>query len=126
MVATAGSTIEQFMDRVGTWLSTFPANPITDLLTGGLWPLRGTLFPVGCDVGLWGTAACVAAKDCSGKSLSGADLQREDLSGDSLTDANLSNANLTNSGQYARRRHIETCCRRLTCRMRSVFEVDSD
>jgi uncharacterized protein YjbI with pentapeptide repeats len=117
VVATVGFAIERFLDTSVLWLSGLPSNPITDFLTGALWLVRRTLFPVGAGVGLGGSAACVATKDCSGQDLRGADLQRADLSGvnftkadlrdvnvqwANLTGANLSNANLDSSNQFAR------------------------
>ena len=68
MVATR---IERLMDRVGTWLSSLPGNRVTDFLSAGLWMVRRTLFPVGGGVGMWGSAACVATKDCAGADLKG-------------------------------------------------------
>lgn len=40
-----GSPVRQFLDRVATWLSTLPSNPITNALEGGLLLIRRTLFP---------------------------------------------------------------------------------
>ncbi len=80
------------MDLVGTWLTVLPANAITDFLSGSLWLVRRTLFPVGADVGLWGSAECVATKDCSGQDLTGSDLSHKDLSGVRFNDANLTRA----------------------------------
>ncbi|MEI7718013.1 MAG: pentapeptide repeat-containing protein, partial [Mycobacterium sp.] len=56
--------------------------------------LRRTLSPVGADVGLWGTAACVTTGNCSGKDLGGADLYGQDLSGVKFTGATLTKADL--------------------------------
>ena len=43
--ALTGSPVQRFLDAVATWLSTLPANPITDALEGGLLLIRRTLFP---------------------------------------------------------------------------------
>ncbi len=93
-VSTVRFTVERLLDRVGQWLSGLPGGPVTDLLSGALWAVRRTLFPVGDGVGQWGTAACVATGDCSGQDLSGADLSGQDLTGYDLSEANLTGANL--------------------------------
>ena len=87
--------VERLMDTAGQWISDLRANPITDLLSGALWLVRRTLFPVGADVGRWGSAACVATGDCSGKDLTGADLSKQGLFDVDFTDAILDHANLT-------------------------------
>lgn len=43
--ALTGSPVKRILDAVATWLSTLPANPITDALEGGLLLIRRTLFP---------------------------------------------------------------------------------
>ena len=95
MLPATASTVERFLDRLGTWLSGLPANPVTNLLTAGLWQIRRTLFPIGDGVGLWGTAACVTSGDCSGQDLTGADLNGQQLSSVNFTGANLTKAVLT-------------------------------
>jgi len=40
-----GSPVKLFFDSVSSWLSTLPANPIRDLLEGGLLLVRRTFFP---------------------------------------------------------------------------------
>ncbi len=99
-VEVVGFSITRVIDRVGNWLSTLPANPITARLSGGLWLLRRAISPVGTGVGLWGSADCVATKDCTGQNLDGADLRGEDLAavnfaGASLRRADLSDVRLT-------------------------------
>lgn len=89
-IAAAGA-----IDELGKRLSSFPANPISEVLTGGLWLMRRALVPVGADVGLWGSAACVATKNCEDKDLTGVDLRGADLSGVSLTNATMARANLS-------------------------------
>jgi uncharacterized protein YjbI with pentapeptide repeats len=84
--------VERFLDSVGQWLSGLSGGPITELLAGGLWLVRRTLFPVGADVGQWGTAACVTTGDCSGQDLTGADFRNQDLTAVRFTDANLTRA----------------------------------
>ena len=106
VVATVGFAVEHFMDTVGLWLRGFPANPITDFLSGALWLVRRSLFPTGNGVGLGGVpegldgSDCVAAKDCSGLDLTGADFTRRDLTGvkfigTTLEDAILAGADMT-------------------------------
>ena len=92
VVSSVGFSVERFLDSVGQWLSGLPGGPITEVLAGGLWLVRRTLFPVGSGVGLWGTAACVATKDCSGQDLTGADFRNQDLTAVRFTDANLTRA----------------------------------
>ncbi len=107
------------IDSIRKLLSTLPANPVSEFLSGALYLVRRTLKPVGVDVGLFGTVACVATKNCSDKDLagadlsgrnltaldftgavlngvdfSGADLSQADLSGSRLREANLTDANL--------------------------------
>ncbi len=99
-VEVVGFSVTRVIDRVGNWLSTLPANPVTDLLSGGLWLLRRAISPVGAGVGLWGSAGCVATKDCTGQDLDGADLHGQDLAavnfaGASLRRADLGDARLT-------------------------------
>ena len=94
VVATAGFAVEHFIDTVGTWLSGFGSNPITDFLSGGLWLVRRTLFPIGSGVGVWGTAPCATTGDCAGADLTGADLEGADLSGVNLVGATLVSADL--------------------------------
>ncbi len=84
--------VARVMDTVGQWLSGLP---FTDFLSGALWLVRRTLFPVGSGVGLFGTAACVATKDCSGQDLSGADLSGAVLDQVDFTDAILDRADLS-------------------------------
>lgn len=86
-------TAERLLDTFGARLSGLPGR-IGDLLSGALWLVRRSLFPVGANVGTWGTAACVATKDCSGQDLSGADLSGQDLTGVAFVGTNLSKANL--------------------------------
>ncbi len=91
---------QHLVDTLGSLLSGLPGGPLTDLLAGALWTVRRTLWPVGADVGQWGSAACVSSGDCSGQDLSGADLRRQDLAavnfaGANLGDADLAGANLT-------------------------------
>lgn len=103
------SAVKNLLDSVGQFLSSF-GNPITDLMSGALWLVRKTIFPVGSDVGLWGSAPCVNTGDCSGKDLSGAILRNQYLPGvkfqsTTLTKADLRNTNLTGSdmsGAYMR------------------------
>ena len=83
----------RLIDNVGIWLSTLPGSMI-DFVAGGLWMVRRTILPVGSDVGLWGSASCVATKDCSGRDLSGADLHGQDLSGTDFAGASLRRADL--------------------------------
>lgn len=94
---TIGSAIEHFLDSAVNWLDSLPTTPFTDLLSGAVWLVRRTLFPVGPGVGPGGTAACVATKDCSGQDLQGVDLQGQDLSGVNFAGANLTGANLYRS-----------------------------
>jgi uncharacterized protein YjbI with pentapeptide repeats len=94
-VTTLAFAVERFLDGVGQWLAGLPGGPLTELLSGGLWLIRRTLFPVGDGVGQWGTAACVATKDCSGQNLTGADLARQNLTEVNFTGATLRQANLT-------------------------------
>ena len=91
-VSPIAVAVERFLDGVGPWLAGFPANPITEQLSGALWLIRRTLFPVGDGVGQWGTAACVATKDCSGQDLTGADFRNQDLTAVRFTNANLTRA----------------------------------
>jgi len=93
-IAPVGFVVSHVIDTVGTWLSGIPANPIADFLAGGLWLVRRTLFPVGADVGLWGSAACVTTGDCSARDLTGANLVGRDLSAVSFADATLVRSNL--------------------------------
>ena len=98
VVATVGFAIERFLDTSVLWLSGLPSNPITDFLTGALWLVRRTLFPVGDAVGLGGVPTglagsdCVAAKDCSGLDLTGADFAGRDLTGVKFIDTDLTKA----------------------------------
>ena len=101
-MGSLSSAIMNLFDRVGAFLSSFPGHPITELMSGALWLVRKTIFPVGADVGLWGTAACVTTGDCSGKDLTGALLQNQYLAGvkfqsTTLEKADLRNTNLTAS-----------------------------
>ena len=96
-LTAARFSIEHLMDTVGTWLSILPSNPTTDFLSGSLWLARRALFPVGSGVGLWGSAACVATKDCSGKDLTGADFEKADLSGVNFQSSTLKNVNFRES-----------------------------
>lgn len=82
------------IDALGKQLSKLPGGPLAELFAGGLWLVRRTLDPVGADVGRWGSAACVATKDCAGKDLAGADLRGADLSRVDFSNANLLRANL--------------------------------
>jgi hypothetical protein len=84
----------RLLDQFGNWLSGLPGSPIAEFVSGGVWLLRRTLSPVGADVGLWGSAACVTTGDCSGKDLGGADLYGQDLSGVKFTGATLTKADL--------------------------------
>ena len=95
LVATAGFAVAHFIDTVGIGLSGFGSNPITDFLSGGLWLVRRTLFPVGSGVGVWGTAPCATAGDCAGADLTGADLEGADLSAVNLVGATLGSADLS-------------------------------
>ena len=104
----AGATVARVLDTVGQWLSGLPAAPVTDFLSGALWLVRRTVLPVGSGVGLWGSAACVATKDCSGQDLTGADFTLQDLTKVNFTnavltsailrDADLTEADLTGAG----------------------------
>jgi uncharacterized protein YjbI with pentapeptide repeats len=91
-------TVEHFLDTAVTWLSSFPSNPITDFLAGGLWLVRRTLFPTGDNLAMGGVpegldgSDCVAAKDCSGLDLTGADLTGRVLTGVDFTEAILNEA----------------------------------
>lgn len=102
--------VTALLDRVGSWLATLPASPLTTGLSDAVWLVRTTLTPVGVHAGRWGSASCVATKDCSGQDLSGANLvfrnlsnvdftgavlTRADLSAADLRQANLHGANLT-------------------------------
>ena len=118
-VGNLSDTVVSLIDSVRKLLSTFPANPVSEVLSGALYLVRRTLEPVGADVGLFGAVACVATKNCSDKDLagadlsgrnltaldftgamlngvdfSGADLSQADLSGSQLREANLADANL--------------------------------
>lgn len=42
--------VDQFLTSAAHWVSTLPANPITDLLSGGLYLVRRTLFPASVGV----------------------------------------------------------------------------
>ena len=113
------------IDSVRKLLSTLPANPVSEILSGAMYLVRRTLKPVGADVGLFGTVACVATKNCSDKDLtgadlsgrnltaldftraalngvdfSGADLSRADLSGSQLREANLTDVNLRDANLF--------------------------
>lgn len=88
-------SVERLIDTVGNWLSGLPASPVTEFLSGALWLVRRTAFPVGTGVGLWGSVACVNTKDCSGQDLTGADLSRQDLSAVDFSSATLARANLS-------------------------------
>ena len=96
-VSTVAFAVERLIDGVGRWLSGLPANPITNVLSGGLWLVRRTLFPVGADVGLWGAAACVTTGDCSNKNLSHADLSKLPLTEVRFTNAILNWTNFYGS-----------------------------
>lgn len=86
-------TVERLVDSVGIWLSSLPASPVTEFLSGGLWLVRRSLFPVGSGVGMWGSVACLDTKDCSGQDLTGADFEGLDIS-----DVDFTGANMTRSG----------------------------
>lgn len=93
-LGTASFTVRRAIDGLGTWLSGLPGGAITDFLAGGLWLARRTLFPVGSDVGVWGSAACTATGDCSGQDLGGANLYGQDLAGVNFAGASLRKADL--------------------------------
>ncbi|MBU3749422.1 MAG: hypothetical protein FGM52_03050 [Mycobacterium sp.] len=89
--------VGRVIDTVGQWLSGLSANPFTDFVSGALWLVRRSLFPVGADVGLWGSAGCVATKDCSGRDLTGARLTDLVLADVNFTDTILEQADLSRS-----------------------------
>jgi hypothetical protein len=43
-------SVQHFLAAAANWLSTLPANPITDVLQGALWAIRRTLFPASVGV----------------------------------------------------------------------------
>ena len=45
VVSTASISIAQLLDRAADWLSSLPANPVTDFLSGALLLVRRTLLP---------------------------------------------------------------------------------
>lgn len=92
VVRGVATSVERLLDTTGRVVSGLPGNVLTDFTSGALWLVRRSLFPVGSDVGRWGSAACVATKDCTGQDLSGADLKGQDLSEVDFTRANLASA----------------------------------
>ena len=91
---TARFSVQRIIDGLGIWLSGLPGGPITDVLSGGLWLVRRSLFPVGADVGTWGVAACVTSGDCTDADLRGADLYGQGLLGVNFAGATLRQADL--------------------------------
>ena len=89
--------IERVLDSATHWLSTLPANPITDFLQGALLLVRRILVPTGGAVGSSGSPACVATKNCSGQDLTGANLSWQDLTGVNFTGANMTRVDLGHS-----------------------------
>ncbi len=96
-MGSVSSAIMNLFDSVGEFLSRFSGNPITELMSGALWLVRKTIFPVGADVGRWGTAACVTTGDCSGKDLTGAILRNQYMAGVSFQSTTLEKADLRNT-----------------------------
>lgn len=93
----ASTAVKRLVDSVGRFLLAFPANPVTDFLAGALWLVRRTLLPLDVGEGLFGSAACVQTKDCSGQDLTEADLSRLVLADVDFTNAILTRADLSNS-----------------------------
>ena len=79
------------------WVSTTLPGPVGGAVNNALYLVRRLVLPNGEDVGLFGTAECVAARDCSGKDLTGVQLHDQDLSGVDWTGAVLTHANFRNA-----------------------------
>jgi hypothetical protein len=79
------------------WVSATLPGPVGGAVNDALFLVRRLVLPTGEHVGMFGTAECVAAKDCSGKDLAGAQHHDEDLNGVDFTGANLTHANFRNA-----------------------------
>ena len=87
---TVVAVLRRAFNSAANFLSRLPANPVTDLLEGGLLLVRRTFFPY-----LTPGAECVADKSCFGAELTAADLSGKDLSGVNFTRAQLAGADLS-------------------------------
>jgi hypothetical protein len=109
-VGNLSDTVVGLIDSIRKMLSTLPANPVSEFLSGALYLVRRTLRPVGADVGLFGRVACVATKNCSDKDLAGADLSGRtltalDFSGAVLNGVDFSGADLSQADLSGSRLH---------------------
>ena len=77
-------------NSAANFLSRLPANPVTDILEGGLLLVRRTFFPF-----LTQGVECVASRSCFGANLNTADLSGKDLTGVNFTRAELAGADLS-------------------------------
>jgi hypothetical protein len=78
-------------------VSTILPGPVGGAVNDALYLVRRLVLPTGEHVGMFGTAECVAAKDCSGKDLTGAQLRGQNLNGVDWTGVNLTHANFRNA-----------------------------
>lgn len=102
--ADVQARVEQFQVQLAhsfhdarDWVNTNLPGPVGGAVNDALYLVRRLVLPTGEHVGMFGTAECVAAKDCSGKDLTGVQLHDQDLGEVDWTGVNLTHANFRNA-----------------------------
>jgi len=84
------------------WVHKSLPGPVGGAVNDALFLVRRLVMPTGADVGMFGTASCMASGDCSGKDLTGVQLDCQNLGGVDWSGANLSSLNLSRQNEYAK------------------------